>query len=69
MPWMCLERCGANSTDIQNNLAQLKQLSPYITKVAFEEFNLGPNGTFVVNYLTHVTPQVSSLKLLHKAKC
>jgi len=49
MPWMCLERCGANSTDIQMHLKQIKSHLDVFTGVSFELFNLGPNSTLIIN--------------------
>mmetsp|Transcript_15534 Transcript_15534/g.23301 ORF Transcript_15534/g.23301 Transcript_15534/m.23301 type:complete len:285 (+) Transcript_15534:37-891(+) len=66
--WMCLERCGGNSTTIHQNVQQVQQLvqSQLLNEVAFELFNLGPNSTLVSNNLTdinnilkHQVPSVS----------
>jgi hypothetical protein len=54
MPWLCLERCGGNATTIAFDLHQIAAKSSVINAAAFELFNLGPNGTLVVNNLTQV---------------
>jgi hypothetical protein len=41
MPWMCLERCGSDTVQIQSHLAQLKAHRSSITAVSFEKYNLG----------------------------
>ena len=60
MPWMCLERCGFNSSDISAQLAQLKSQSPSIvTAVSYEWGDLGSNGTFIFNGFTSVSKRVA----------
>jgi len=54
MPWMCLERCGDNSTDIQYQIQQLTVNISKFTGVSFEDYNLGPNSTLIKNNLTQV---------------
>jgi hypothetical protein len=54
MPWLCLERCGGNATTIAYDLRQIAVNTSVINAAAFELFNLGPNGTLVVNNLTQV---------------
>lgn len=56
MPWMCLERCGDNSTSITAQLHALAQHRELISGVSFELFNLGAEGTLVANNLTQVLP-------------
>jgi len=56
MPWMCLERCGDNSTMIEYELDQIATHLDVISGVSFEMFNLGPNSTLVMNNLTMVGP-------------
>jgi len=62
-PWMCLERCGDSPADIAAQLAQLAANASSFNAVQFEAFNLGPNGTLVVNGLTDVGPAVRALGL------
>ncbi|KJE94515.1 hypothetical protein CAOG_05148 [Capsaspora owczarzaki ATCC 30864] len=52
-PWMGLERTQEN---IPQDLATLQAHKDVIPWVSFERFNLGPNGTFVINELTQVGP-------------
>lgn len=54
MPWMCLERCGDNSTTIQQQLQQIKDHRPHFSGVSFEKYNLGANCTLIINNLTDV---------------
>lgn len=58
MPWMCLERCGNTTVnDIYAQVTELAKRQSSIYAVAFERFNLGPNGTLVLDSnLTHVAP-------------
>jgi len=58
MPWMCLERCGANSSQIQQDLQSIVQYK--VTRVAFEMYNLGPNGQLLLNNLTQVNTFLTS---------
>lgn len=60
MPWMCLERCAENVTA---DLAQLSGQASSLTALAFEKYNLGPNGSFVVNNFTNVVPFARALGL------
>lgn len=64
MPWMCLQRCNETVEDIEANLAQLKALRPCLAAVSFERYNLGANGTLVLNSdLYPVGPRVAALGL------
>jgi hypothetical protein len=53
MPWFCLQRCGANVSQIEAHVAGLAALNENGTlrteAVAFERYNLGPNSTLVFN--------------------
>lgn len=60
MPWMCLERCGDNSTVIQYQLQQLTVNISKFTGVSFEDYNLGPNSTLIKNNLTQVASLIPS---------
>ena len=62
-PWMCLERCGDSAADIAAQLEQLAANASSFSAVQFEAFNLGPNGSLVVNGLTDVGPAVRALGL------
>lgn len=62
MVWMCLERCNDTSHDIQNSIAQASLLGPKLPLVAFELYNLGPNGQLITNNgLTNVGPVLKGL--------
>jgi len=61
MPWMCLERCGANSSDIARSLQEIEDHLALLPAVSFEMFNLGPNSTLVLNNLTRVNQQLSAM--------
>jgi hypothetical protein len=61
MPWMCLERCGFNTTQIVEQLKQLNEHRNVITAVAFEMFNLGPNSTLITNELFNPLPAIKSM--------
>jgi len=63
MPWLCLEKCGDNSTKIQNDLKNIKQNSNDLTGVSFELYHLGPNSAFVNDHLTPVTSFLQNLGL------
>lgn len=63
MPWMCLERCGDNSTDIAQQLQQLRANVTDFTGVSFEIFNLGNNSALLPNNLTQVASAVNSMGL------
>jgi hypothetical protein len=54
-PWLCLERCGENSSAIAAELLQLSTNRSVFTAAAFEDFNLGPNSTLIANNLTQVS--------------
>jgi len=54
--WMCLERCGDNSSMIAYELEQIKTNLQLISGVSFEMYNLGPNSTLLKNNLTLVGP-------------
>ncbi len=62
MVWMCLERCNETSGDIAQSLNQLSgPLRKAVTTVAFELYNLGPNGQLVTNVnLSNVGPKLRS---------
>lgn len=53
MPWFCLQRCGANVTQVVEHIHQAAELSshdvPALNTIAFERYNLGPNSTLVFN--------------------
>jgi spore germination protein YaaH len=57
-PWFCLERCGDNSSQISNEIRQVEENASVFSAVAFEDFNLGPNSTLVVNNLTQVAAAI-----------
>lgn len=59
-PWLCLERCGDDATAIASQIKQLANNSELFTGAAFEEFNLGPNSTLVVNNLTKVSKRITA---------
>lgn len=63
MPWLCLERCfNATTSDIATQIATLKQNQDIIDSVAFEQFNLGPNSTLLLNSdLSPVAPALAAL--------
>jgi len=54
MPWMCLERCGFTSQQINEQLDQIHKIKEILSAVSFEKYNLGPNSTLVTNNLTDV---------------
>eukprot|EP01084_Bolivina_argentea_P243362 408002_1 len=63
-PWMCLQRCGFNTTDINLHLEQIQNYSQQglINSISFEKYNLGPNGTLILdNDLDNVTPQLQTI--------
>lgn len=62
-PWMCLERCGDNASQIAFEVEQVTQNASVFTGVAFEDFNLGPNSTLVYNNLTQVAPAIRAAEL------
>jgi hypothetical protein len=66
MPWLCLERCGFNTSQIESHIDEIaarnaafrrrntknsSREDPLVNVVAFELFNLGPNSSLVVNDL------------------
>jgi len=55
MPWMCLERCHDNITDVMNQLELHAQLGD-ISAVSPEAYNVGANGDFVWNNFTDINP-------------
>jgi hypothetical protein len=63
MPWMCLERCGDNSSAIAQQLATLEAKKSDFTAVAFELFNLGNNSALLANNLTNVAPSIARIGL------
>jgi len=54
MPWMCLEKCGSNSTDIKTQLKTIAQHQKQLTGVSFECYELGPDSIFKFENLTNV---------------
>jgi hypothetical protein len=60
MPWMCLERCGFNASDIDAQIASLVENSCSIRAVSFEWFDLGPNGTLTNNGFTQVASRLKA---------
>jgi len=54
MPWMCLERCGDTTQDIETQLINIHNHLDLVTGVSFEKYNLGPNGQLVKNNFTQV---------------
>jgi len=54
LPWMCLERCGGNSSSIASALDDIEHHSTISSAVAFEKYNLGANSQLVLNNLTDV---------------
>jgi hypothetical protein len=61
MPWMCLERCGFNSSEISHQLAQLEAQANAsgVTSISYEWGDLGPNGTFIFNGFTSVSERAA----------
>ena len=55
MPWLCLEDCGADASEIAADLAQLAAPGVF-TAAAFEAYDLLPDGTVGVQ---HVRSRVS----------
>jgi len=60
MPWMCLERCGDDSTVIAQQMSSIHEHLHHLTGVSFELYNLGPNSQLVVNNFTSVGEQLKS---------
>ena len=60
-PWLCLERCGDNSSAIDYQLAQLRANKSVFTGAAWEDYNLGPNVTLVKNNLTQIASRMAEL--------
>jgi len=58
MPWMCLERCGGNSTTIKENLREIAHHARFVTGVSFEKYNLGANSALIINNLTDPTQEL-----------
>jgi len=63
MPWMCLERCGGNSSSIAANLQQIAKHRHLLTGVSFERYNLGNSSQLILNNFTSVGPTLQSLGL------
>lgn len=63
-PWMCLQRCGFNTTDISSHLQEIQNYSEQnlINSVSFEKYNLGPNATLIDDTdLENVTPILQNI--------
>jgi len=63
LPWMCLERCGDNSTTIGWQLKSIHSNRNILSGVSFEMFNLGANSSLILNNLTRVHKEISSFGL------
>jgi len=63
MPWMCLERCGANTTEIEKNLQEISKIRDLLAAVSYERYNLGANSTLILNNLTDPTEKIQSFGL------
>lgn len=65
MPWLCLERCGDNSSVISAQIQQFVSNRTVLNAASFEDFNLGLNGaglpSLIKNNLTQVAPTLQSL--------
>ena len=59
-PWLCLERCGDDAAAIAAQVQQLTVNASLFTGAAFEQFNLGPNSTLVLNNLTRVSAAIAA---------
>ena len=59
-PWLCLERCGDDAAAITAQVQQLTVNASLFTGAAFEQFNLGPNSTLVLNNLTRVSAAIAA---------
>jgi len=61
--WMCLERCGDNTTEIQAQLHTIavEKKRNLITDVSFEIYNLGPKATLVKNNLSSVAAALKKI--------
>lgn len=60
MPWMCLERCGANATTIAAHIDDLRRHRAVIDSVSFEWLDLGPQGSVIDNNFTDVAPTLNT---------
>ena len=58
MPWMCLERCGSNATEVQRQINTLAKYPTIINRVSYEWWDLGPSGTLINNGFTDPAPQL-----------
>jgi hypothetical protein len=63
VPWFCLQRCGYNASQSRSHLDQIVVLSRdanpvRVEAVAFELYNLGPNGTLIVNSLFDINDYI-----------
>ena len=56
MPWMCLERCGFNSSQVMDHVATLKRHRHIIHRVAYHWMDLQADGTFSSPGWTDVGP-------------
>ena len=63
MSWLCLERCGDNSTYIQYQLNQIQANVNRFKSISFEIYNLGPNSTLIQNNLTDVSNIINAMGL------
>lgn len=61
MSWWCLERCGGTPETIQRTYEQIANHTDTLTAVSFERYNLGPDGSLVLNNLTNVGPWLQEL--------
>jgi hypothetical protein len=61
MPWICLERCGDNSTDIAAQLHQFAVNGSVLNAASFEDYNLGANSQLIKNNLTQVALPLKKL--------
>jgi hypothetical protein len=66
MPWMCLEDCGQNATNIAAQLQQFKDWGVF-TDVSFEDWTLGPNMTLIKGKRTRVSPELAAMGLGRQA--
>ena len=63
MSWLCLERCGDNTTSIEFQLNQIKDNINKFKSISFEIYNLGANSTLVKNNLTDVSNTIHEMGL------
>jgi hypothetical protein len=61
--WMCLERCGDNTSNITSQLYQIENNKSSFKSISFELYNLGPNSSLVINNLTQVASTINSMSL------